>query len=56
MADPDLQIGGGGGGLPDPEIRGTRLGFQKTFFRPFGAKFGLKMKGGGAMGSPDPSP
>ena len=35
MADPpDLQIRGGGGVRPDPEIR--RGGLQKNFFRPFG--------------------
>ena len=32
MADPDLQIreGGGGGGHPDPEIRGAQS--RKNFF------------------------
>ena len=38
MADPDLQIRGGGGSRPDPEIR--RGGLQKIFFsllRPGGA-------------------
>ena len=42
---PDLQIRwGGGGGHPDPEIRGGRS--QKTFFQPFGLQFGLKIRGG----------
>ena len=35
MADPDLQIRGGGGGHPDPEIRGG-AGLQKFFFGPSG--------------------
>ena len=48
VADPDLQIKGGGG-HPDPEIRGGP-GLQKNFFRPFGPQFGLKIRG------PDPSP
>ena len=39
MADPDLQIRGGGGGL------------KKRFFRP---QFGLKIVGGGALGPPGP--
>ena len=41
MADPDLQIrGGGGGGLggghPDPEIRGRTRSPKKFFFGPSG--------------------
>ena len=43
MADPDLEIRGGGGGEggghPDPEIRGD--GLPKNFFRPFGPDFGV---------------
>ena len=41
MADPDLQIRGGGRGVghPDPEIRGD--GLPKNFFRPFGPDFGV---------------
>ena len=44
VTDPDLQIGGGGGGHPDPEIRGGGAGpgLKKSFFRPFGLHFGLK--------------
>ena len=39
MLDPDLEMGGGRGGL------------QKKFFRPFGSRFGLKIMGGpGPMG------
>ena len=34
----------GGGGHPDPEIRGG--GLKKNFFWPFGPQFGLKNKGG----------
>ena len=50
MADPDLQIkGGGGGGLggghPDPEIRG-RTRSPKNFFRSFGPHFGRQIRGG----------
>ena len=46
MADPDLQIrGGGGGGHPDPEIRGGGAGLKKKFFRPFGPHFGLQIRG-----------
>ena len=42
VADPDLQIrGGGGGGHSDPEIRGGGA-VSKFFLRPFGAQFGLK--------------
>ena len=53
VADPDLQIkGGGGGGQPDPEIRGGSL--QKKFFWPFGPQFGLKIRG--TAGLPVPSP
>ena len=42
MADPDLQIRGGGGHL-DPEIRGGPT--SKIFFRPFGPHFDLKVRG-----------
>ena len=45
VADPDLQIGGRGGGHPDPEIRG-KPGLKKIFFRPYGPQFGLKIRGG----------
>ena len=50
MADPYLQITGGGGGggapgHPDPEIRrGGRS--PKQFFWLFGPQFGLKIRGG----------
>ena len=47
VADPDLQIRGGGeggGDHPDPEIRGGAVS-SKNFFRPFGPQFGLKIRG-----------
>ena len=44
MADPDLQIRGGGGG-----------GAQKKIFWPFGPQSGLNIWGGGAS-PPGPSP
>ena len=53
VADPDLQIvvgGGGVGGHLDPEIRG-KPGLKKFFFRPYGPQFGLKLRGKGG-GSP----
>ena len=43
MTDPDLQIREEPG-HPGPEIRGGG-GSQKTFFRPFGPQFGLKIRG-----------
>ena len=44
MADPELQIrrGGGGGGHPDPEIRGE----GGKLFKPPGPQFSLKIRGG----------
>ena len=45
MAHPDLQISGGGG-HPDPEIRG-RVTVSKKFFQPFGPQLGLKIRGSG---------
>ena len=54
VADPDLQIrGGGGGGHPDPEIRGG-LASKKQVFRPFGLHFDLKIRG--VPVPPGPSP
>ena len=53
VADPDLEIGGGGvgveewgsgGGHPDPEISG-RPGLKKKIFRLFGPNFGPKIRG-----------
>ena len=46
MADPELQIRGGGGGHPDPEIRRSPVS-KHFFFRLFGARFWLKIRGGG---------
>ena len=43
----------GGGGYPDPEIRGWP-GLKKNFFRPFGPQFGLKIGGGGKPPGPSP--
>ena len=57
MADPDLQIKmgvGGGGGHPDPEIRGG--GLKNFFFRPLRPQFSLKISGEGGGGSPGPLP
>ena len=56
MADPELQIKGGGGGHPDTEISGA--GHQKTFLQPFGPQFGVQISvcvcgwggGGGGVG------
>ena len=39
MADSDIQKAGGGGGHPEPEIRGGGL---KKKFPPFRPQFGLK--------------
>ena len=44
MADPDLQIRGGGG-HPDPEIREGGQ-FSKNVFWPFGPQFSPKIGGG----------
>ena len=50
MADPVLQIGrGGGGGHPDPEIRGGRS--PKNIFRSFGPQFCLEIRGSRVPGS-----
>ena len=45
----------GGGGHPDPKIRGDPLP-PKNFFRPLRASFWSKNKGGGAPGPLVPSP
>ena len=52
MADPDVQIRGGGGapGHPDPEIRGG--GLQKMFSALWAwPQFGLKIRGGPGLPS-----
>ena len=46
VADPDLQIGGRGGGHPDPEIRG-KPGLKKIFFSALRASVWSKNKRGG---------
>ena len=45
---------GGGGGHPDPEIRGARP--QKICFRPLGPHFGLKIRGGHVPRAPPLDP
>ena len=52
VPDPELEIGGGGSGYPDPEIRG-RAGLPQFFFRPVGHQYGLKIRG---TAPPGPSP
>ena len=59
LADTDLQIRvGGGGGHPDPEIRGVVS--KKLFCGPFGPQFGLEIiemgRGGGPPAPPLDSP
>ena len=44
MADPDLQIRGGGG-HPDPDISGGGTVLNWFFSRPFGSQFALKIGG-----------
>ena len=46
--------GGGGGGLPDPKIRGSPV--FKSFFRPFGPPFGLKAREGRVPWAPPLDP
>ena len=53
MADPYLQLGGGGG-HPDPEIRGGEGVLQKKKFPPFGPQFGLKIRRGRRPLGPSP--
>ena len=49
LADPDLQMRkGGGGGHPDPEIRGRSL--QKTNFSALLASVWSKDRGAGPLG------
>ena len=58
VPDPDLEIGGEGGGHPDPLKKGGGGGggLQKIFYRPFGPQFGLKIRGACPLAPPpDPS-
>ena len=53
VADPDLQIrGGGGGGQPDPEIRGGPA--EKKMLSALRASFSSKNKGGPSPLGPSP--
>ena len=55
VPDPGLETRRGGG-HPDPEIRGgggREPGLQ-NFFRPFGLRFGLKIRGEPAPPGPSP--
>ena len=47
VLDPDLEMSGGGvgGSSSRPLDKGGRDGFPKTFFRAFGPKFSLKIRG-----------
>ena len=50
-------MGAGGnvlGGHPDPEIWGSVS--KNNFFLPFGAQFGVKIRGGGGLGAGSPGP
>ena len=51
VADPDLQIKGGGGGLPNSEIRGEGADLKKKFFSALRALVSSKNKG-----APGPPP
>ena len=53
VADPDLQITGGGGGHPDPEIRGAGA-VSKNFFSALRASVWPKKRGGGEGGRTPP--
>ena len=46
VLDPDLEMSGGiGGSSSRPLDKRGRGGFPKTFFRAFGPKFSLKIRG-----------
>ena len=51
MADPDLQMAGGGGnGHPEPEIRRGGGAISKKKIRQFGPQFGLRIRAGEPLG------
>ena len=57
MADPDLQIRGGGGGHPDPEVKGgslKRIFSVFSFFCFFIFQFDVKIRGVWAPRGPSP--
>ena len=58
VADPDLQIiGGGGGGRGSSRPLGKgEGGLKKYFFRSFGPQFGLKIRGSRVLRAPPLDP
>ena len=54
VTDSDLQIGGGGGGHPDPEIRGAGPDLKEKFFSALWASLWSKIRR--RPGPPGPSP
>ena len=46
MPDPDLEMGGGGGGAVIQTLRKGEAGSKTILFRPLGPQFGLKLKEG----------
>ena len=47
MPDPDLEMGGGGGGRAVIQtLRKGETGSKKILFRPLGPQFGLKLREG----------
>ena len=55
VPDPELEIGRGGIGHPDPYIRGGAAS-KKILFRPLGPQFSLKIRGGQAPRAPPLDP
>ena len=54
VADPDPQIRGGGGVIPEISVGGLGAVSKKLVFQPFGPQSGLKIRG--YPGPPGPSP